>query len=273
MIAQPGSVERCDVAIIGAGPAGSIAALELARAGLDVVVIDKTEFPRFRIGESMLPHTQRLMEEMGLMDRVRAMPHMVKRGLEIEFGDGRREAAAIPFEAMLGDCLKETFNVRRSIFDQMLADAAAEAGARFRFGESVAGFDSLEQGDVRMRLAGGELHADWLIDASGQACVLARHLGTRRFLKGFRNVSYFQHFEGVRRNTGDRDAGDVPRGLVLDDSDRRRDDEHRRRRRRGALPVDPGSCRPTPGLVHRALPCGRGTNGRCDRSRSKSRGR
>lgn len=206
MIAQPGSVERCDVAIIGAGPAGSIAALELARAGLDVVVIDKTEFPRFRIGESMLPHTQRLMEEMGLMDRVRSMPHMVKRGLEIEFGDGRRDAAAIPFEAMLGDCLKETFNVRRSIFDQMLADAAAEAGARFRFGESVTDFESLDHGDVRMRLAGGELHADWLIDASGQACVLARHLGTRRFLKGFRNVSYFQHYKGVLRNTGDRDG-------------------------------------------------------------------
>ena len=206
MIAHPQSEERCDVAIIGAGPAGSVAALELARAGLDVVVIDKTEFPRFRIGESMLPHTQRLMVELDLMDRVRALPHMVKRGLEIEFGDGRRRPAAIPFKDMFGDGVKQTFNIRRSIFDRMLADAAVEAGARYRFRESVTGFESLEHGDVRMSLEDGRIRADWLIDASGQACVLARHLGTRRFLPGFRNVSYFGHFEGVRRNTGDRDG-------------------------------------------------------------------
>ena len=206
MIARSESDDRCDVAIIGAGPAGSVAALELARAGLDVVVIDKTEFPRFRIGESMLPHAQRLMEELDLMDRVRSLPHMVKRGLEIEFGDGRREPAAISFEEMFGDGLKQTFNIRRSIFDRMIADAAAEAGARYRFGESVRTFESIEHGDVRMTLDGGRLRADWVIDASGQACVLARHLGTKRFLPGFRNVSYFEHYEGVLRNSGDRDG-------------------------------------------------------------------
>ena len=206
LIARSDTDVQCDVAIIGAGPAGSVAALELARAGLDVVVVDKTDFPRFRIGESMLPHTQRIMEQLDLMDRVRKLPHMVKRGLEIEFGDGRREPAAIPFEDMFGNGLKQTFNIRRSIFDGMLADAASEAGAHFRFGESVTGFESLEHGDVRMTLDGGRLRANWLIDASGQACVLARHLGTRRFLPGFRNVSYFEHFKGVRRNSGDRDG-------------------------------------------------------------------
>lgn len=206
MIARPGEVERCDVAIIGAGPAGSIAALQLARAGLDVLVMDRSEFPRFRIGESMLPHTQRLMDELGLMDRVRALPHVVKKGLEITFGDGRREPAAIAFDEMFGTGVKRTFNIRRSLYDRMLADTAAEAGARFRFGETVTGFDRLDQGDVRVRLGDREVHADWLIDASGQACVLARHLGTRRFLPGYRNVSYFEHFDGVLRNTGDREG-------------------------------------------------------------------
>ncbi len=206
MITTSTSERRCDVVIIGAGPSGSIAAIELARAGLDVVVVDRSEFPRFRIGESMLPYAQRLLEDLDLMDRVRALPHVVKKGLEIEFGDGRREAAGIPFAEMIGSGLKQTFNIRRSIFDRMLADTAAEFGAEYRFGESVAGFDSLTQGDVRVRLDGGSIHADWLIDASGQACVLGRHLGTRKFLPGFRNVSYFEHFEGVRRNTGDRDG-------------------------------------------------------------------
>ena len=102
--------ESWDVVIIGAGPSGSIAALELARAGKRVLVVDKESFPRFRIGESMLPHTNRVMEQLGLMDRVRELPHVVKRGLEISFGDGRRDPAAIPFERMLGDTIKQTFN-------------------------------------------------------------------------------------------------------------------------------------------------------------------
>lgn len=206
MIASPPSEDRCDVCIIGAGPAGSVAAIELARAGLDVVVVDKSEFPRFRIGESMLPHTQRLMMELDLMDRVKSLPHVVKKGLELTFGDGRREPVAIAFDQMMGDGIKRTFNIRRSVFDRMLADVAAEAGARFRFGESVTGFDSLGHRDVEVRLGDRTIRADWLIDASGQACVLARHLGTRRFLPGFRNVSYFEHFEGCHRNTGDREG-------------------------------------------------------------------
>ena len=153
VIAPPTSPDRCDVCIIGAGPAGSVAALELARGGLDVMVLDRSEFPRFRIGESMLPHAQRIMEELDLMGRVRAMPHVEKKGLELTFGDGRREPMAIAFDEMMGDGVKRTFNIRRSIFDRMLADAAAEAGARFRFGESVTGFDGLDHGDVRVRVA------------------------------------------------------------------------------------------------------------------------
>jgi len=207
VIAQPEEIKpetSWDVVIIGAGPSGSIAALELARAGKKVLVIDKESFPRFRIGESMLPHTNRVMERLGLMDRVRELPHMVKRGLEISFGDGRRDPAAIPFDRMLGDTIKETFNVRRSLFDQMLADAAMEAGATYQFGESVVSIDRLARGDVRLQLESGPIQANWLIDASGQACVLGRHFGTRKLLEGYQNVSYFEHFEGVDRPSGDR---------------------------------------------------------------------
>ena len=207
MIAAPESTatgEDWDVVIIGAGPAGSIAALELARAGKRVLLIDKDSFPRFRIGESMLPHANRILTDLGLMDRVEELPHVVKKGLEISFGDGRRDAVAIPFSRMLGDTIKQTFNIRRSVFDQMLVDEATKAGAVCRFEERVESIDHIAHGDVRLRLSSGPVRANWIIDASGQACVLGRHFKTRRLLDGYRNISYFEHFEGVRRPDGDR---------------------------------------------------------------------
>ena len=130
------SSEIYDVLIIGAGPGGTSAAIRLANAGHSVLVVDRQTFPRFRIGESLLPHTQGVLRELGVLDRVKAQPHVIKRGLEIGFGSGTREPAAISFDEIMGESEKLTFNIRGECLDQALADGAIEAGA---IGEGVLG--------------------------------------------------------------------------------------------------------------------------------------
>ena len=195
-----------DVLVIGAGPAGSAAAIHLARAGKSVLVVDRHTFPRFRLGESLLPHTQGVIRKLGLLEKVLERPHVIKRGLEISFGNTNREPTAIPFEEVLGKGERSTFNIRGEILDEVLVEGAIEAGAEVRFGESVESIERLELGNVQVRLASGTVRARWLIDASGQACLVGRHLGQRRLLDRLRNVSYYEHFTGVIRPSGDREG-------------------------------------------------------------------
>lgn len=195
-----------DALIIGAGPAGSAAAIQLARAGRSVLVVDRQTFPRFRLGESLLPHTQGLVRKLGLLEKVLARPHVIKRGLEIGFGNSNRKPTGIPFDEILGDGERCTFNIRGEILDQVLIEEAIDLGAEVRFDESVKSIDRLETGNVRLQLTSGEVHAKCLIDASGQACVVGRHLGQRRLMDRLRNVSYYEHFKGVKRPSGDREG-------------------------------------------------------------------
>ena len=196
-------MRHCDCLVIGGGPAGSAAAMELAQAGLDVVVVDRDEFPRFRIGESFLPRTKRAFRRLGVLDRCLALPHARKVGVEITMGDLRYGARRFFFRDTFGDGEKEAFNMARVHLDAMMLDVARESGADVRTSCTLRRIISRGDDGVEAETDTGSIRARWMVDASGQATALGREFGTRRYHSFLRNVAYFEHFEGVRRPDGE----------------------------------------------------------------------
>src|SRR5678809_1271789 len=152
-----------DVAIIGGGPAGSTAAILLAQAGRRVVVLEREKFPRFHIGESLLPYSMVAFDRLGIRDALEKSA-MDKRGGEVATACGTR---AVKFHFVNGFRLKHTraYQVERASFDKLLLDRAREVGAEVREETSVAKAELRDDG-VTLKLEGdsGELRAQYVID-------------------------------------------------------------------------------------------------------------
>ncbi len=187
--------ERIDVVVVGAGPAGSMAALTLRKAGVEVCVLERAQFPRFALGESLLPQCMDYLDRVGMVEALGARGYVRKPGATFLRGDSR---AVISFEHASAASWGWTWQVERADFDTAMSDAAAAAGADLRFGWTVTGFEP----GVRPRLtcdsALGQrvMEARFVIDATGPARVLPRLLDLCVPSTGPRRGSVFAHVEG-----------------------------------------------------------------------------
>jgi FADH2-dependent halogenase len=195
-----------DVIIIGGGPAGSSAAITLANAGRRVLVLEKEQFPRFHIGESLLPYNAPLFQKLGVWSKLSAAGFMPKRGAQFLSGSDSRQIRINFRSDAMADCLA-AMQVERSRFDHILLDHARECGAEVR--ERCAVFEHAISSDdvtVKFRDAGGQEHAAraaFLIDASGLSNFTANREGIRKLYPSHKKVAIFGHFNGVEMPTGD----------------------------------------------------------------------
>ncbi len=205
------TAEGCDVAVIGGGPAGSTAAILLARRGYRVIALEKARHPRFHIGESLLPMNLPVFERLGVLDKVRALG-IFKPGADFE-ADNERGYNTYAFARAIGRSPPHAYQVWRQDFDKMLYDHARECGADAREGQEVVGVEQLGPRETRLRVRTDdgrsyEVHARYVIDASGRDAFLSSKRKLRRKNARHQSAAIFGHFRGAELRAGE-DAGNI----------------------------------------------------------------
>jgi flavin-dependent dehydrogenase len=199
---------RCDVFVIGCGPAGSTMGTLLAGRGYDVAVIDKEKHPRFHIGESLLPLNMPILERLGVWDE------LVKIGIRKNAAEFESHAAGktvqFKFDTAFDKRWPHAFQVRRSEFDHMLLRNCAARGARVYEGvraTSVGFGDPARNEDTVLQLlledgSRQEWRARFLVDASGRDTFLADRFDIKLKNRKHASAAIFGHFRNARRNPG-----------------------------------------------------------------------
>jgi geranylgeranyl reductase family protein len=199
-----------DVVVIGGGPAGSTAATLLARAGRSVLLVDRERFPRFRLGESLMPATYWTFERLGVLDKMRSSSFVPKHSVQFFTRTGK---GALPFYFSEFDSHEssQTWQVDRTEFDHLLLEHAAENGVEVRQGVNVKEvlFDGERATGVELETDEGQrarVDSRVVVDCSGQTSLIARKLGLKQIDPKLQHASIYTRYRNAWRDSG-RDEG------------------------------------------------------------------
>ncbi len=194
---------QADVTIIGAGPSGAVAACLLRRLGYSVHVLERTHFPRFVIGESLLPQCLQNLEKAGCLEAVAAAGFQSKTGARFQH---KGHFESIVFDDKFSQGPGTAFHVKRAEFDQILAQCAKEQGADIMFGMTVTSVDlATQQCQVEAVDENQVSHifeSKFVLDASGYGRVLPRLLGINKPSELSPKSTLFSH---IKDNISDPD--------------------------------------------------------------------
>ena len=199
-----------EVVVIGGGPAGATVAGLVAAAGRSVRVLERDRFPRYHIGESLIPETFWVLERLGMLPKLRGSPFVEKHSVQFVNEHGRL-SEPFYFADYKPHVSAQTWQVTRAEFDRLLLDTARERGAQVSEGVRV--LDVIFEGGravgVRAVDAAGReetVRADVVVDAAGQSCLIQDRLGLREWDPVLKKAAVWTYWKGARRDTG-RDAG------------------------------------------------------------------
>ncbi len=198
------TTEKIDVLVIGAGPAGSIAASIVHKNGLSVRVVEKMLFPRFVIGESLLPRVMDHLEETGLLEDVQAAGFQKKFGAKFVMGD---KLCDFNFSEKFTKGWDWTYQVPRAQFDNVLAQGVMKKGIPVDFETTVTDikFNSDESSITTVEDKNGnkkQIEAKFIIDASGYGRVIPTMLGLNKQSSFDPRKTHFTHFKDPNRPEG-----------------------------------------------------------------------
>src|SRR5436189_2651081 len=198
-----------DVVVIGGGPAGSTVSTLIAQQGYRVELFERETFPRFHIGESLIPETYWVLKRLNMLEKMQASHFVKKYSVQFINANGKLSAPFYFWDNKPHEC-SQTWQVVRSEFDQMMLDNAREHGVDAHDGVHVV--EVLFEGDRAIGVAikqdgqRREIRAKVVVDASGQAALLMNRMKLRLWDPVLNKGAIWTYWEGAYRDTG-RDEG------------------------------------------------------------------